>query len=162
MCKMEKVQKTIDKPVRLWYNSIRQTKGETKMKTFTFNYLNNYKNHGQNAEQSVRFTLTGEICKADNVPHHMGSDVLNFQVKSARATVCKGTDIQAYLDMDASEAYIYADKQGTAYIMNRVEYTTFITLFGTQTRESTRNGGGAKIRLKDETKAMMAWLRENS
>lgn len=132
------------------------------MKTFTFNYLNNYKNHGQNAEQSVRFTLTGEICKADNVPHHMGSDVLNFQVKSARATVCKGTDIQAYLDMDASEAYIYADKQGTAYIMNRVEYTTFITLFGTQTRESTRNGGGTKIRLKDETKAMMAWLRENS
>ena len=132
------------------------------MKTFTFNYLNNYKNHGQNAEQSVRFTLTGEICKADNVPHNMGSDVLNFQVKSARATVCKGTDIQAYLDMDASEAYIYADKQGTAYIMNRVEYTTFITLFGTQTRESTRNGGGAKIRLKDETKAMMAWLRKNS
>lgn len=162
MCKMEKVQKTIDKPERLWYNSIRQMKGETKMKTFTFNYLNNYKNHGQNAEQSVRFTLTGEICKADNVPHHMGSDVLNFQVKSARATVCKGTDIQAYLDMDASEAYIYADKQGTAYIMNRVEYTTFITLFGTQTRESSRNGGGAKIRLKDETKAMMAWLRENS
>ena len=159
---MQKVQKTIDKPVRLWYNSIKQMKGETKMKTFTFNYLNNYKNHGQNAEQSVRFTLTGEICKADNVPHHMGSDVLNFQVKSARATVCKGTDIQAYLDMDASEAYIYADKQGTAYIMNRVEYTTFITLFGTQTRESTRNGGGAKIRLKDETKAMMAWLRENS
>lgn len=132
------------------------------MKTFTFNYLNNYKNHGQNAEQSVRFTLTGEICKADNVPHHMGADVLNFQVKSARATVCKGTDIQAYLDMDASEAYIYADKQGTAYIMNRVEYTTFITLFGTLTRESTRNGGGKKIRLKDETKAMMTWLRENS
>ena len=62
------------------------------MTTFKFNYLNNYHNHGQNAEQSVRFTLTGEA-KADNVRYDLGADCLNYQIKSARATICKGDNL---------------------------------------------------------------------
>ena len=76
------------------------------MKAFTFTYLNNYRNHGQNAEQSIRFHLTGESLKADNLRFDKGADVLNFQVKSAKATICKGTDLEKYLDLDASELYI--------------------------------------------------------
>jgi hypothetical protein len=129
------------------------------MKTFNFNYLNNYKNHGQNAEQSIRFTLTGEITKADNIPYTDGADILNYQIKSARATVCKGTDINAYLALDASTAYIYATKSGVAYIMTKAEYITFVNTFGTVTRESKANGGAEKIRLKDESKAMIEYLR---
>jgi hypothetical protein len=128
------------------------------MTTFTFNYLNNYHNHGQNAEQSVRFTLTGEIAKADNIAHDKSADCLNYQIKSARATVCKGTDLEAYLDRDASTAYIYATEDGIAYIMNRKEYTEFVKTFGTVTRESNKNGGMEKIRLKHETSAMREWL----
>lgn len=128
------------------------------MTTFKFKYLNNYSNHGQDAEQSVRFELTGEIAKADNVRHDLGADCLNYQIKSARATVCKGTDLKAYLDLDASTAYIYADKQGTAWVMNREEYESFCTEFATETRESSQNGGGAKLRLKSESSKMMAWL----
>lgn len=128
------------------------------MKHFSFSYLGNYRNHGQDAEQSVRFTLTGEICKADNLRHDLGADCLNFQIKSARATVCKGTDLEAYLDRDASTAYIYATENGIAYIMSREEYTAFVKAFGTVTRESKQNGGAEKIRLGHETNKMREWL----
>ena len=130
------------------------------MTNFKFNYLNNYRNHGQNAEQSIRFTLTGEIAKADNVRHDLGSDCLNYQIKSARATVCKGLDLERYLDLDASTAYIYATNDGTAYIMNRAEYTEFVKAFGTIARESKKNGGTEKIRLGHESQKMLEWLAQ--
>ena len=129
------------------------------MTTFKFEYLNNYRNHGQNAEQSVRFTLTGEIAKADNLRYDLGADCLNYQIKSARATVCKGTDLKAYLDLDAATAYIYADNDGTAWVMDRAEYESFCTEFGSIQADSRKNGGNLKIRLKSESKAMQEWLR---
>lgn len=129
------------------------------MTHFTFSYLNNYRNHGQNAEQSVRFALTGEILRADNIPFDKAADVLNFQIKSARASICKGTDLEKYLDLDASTAYIYATKDGNAFVMNRREYTNFVNAFGTITNESEGNGGARKIRLGHETKKMLAWLQ---
>ena len=132
------------------------------MTKFTFTYLNNYNNHGQNAEQSVRYALTGEILKADNLKFDKGSDVLNFQIKSARATICKGTDLEQYLNLDASTAYIYATKKGVAYIMSRTEYIAFVKAFGTVTTESEKNGGAKKIRLGHETKALLDWLQLNS
>lgn len=128
------------------------------MQKIHFQYLNNYHNHGQNAEQSIRFALTGEIVKADNLRYDLGADCLNYQIKSARATVCKGTDLDAYLDKDASTAYIYATQDGIAYIMDRAKYTAFIKEFGTVTRESSKNGGAEKIRLGHETVKMREWL----
>lgn len=132
------------------------------MKTFTFSYLNNYRNHGQNAEQSVRFALTGDLAKADNLAHDLGADCLTYQIKSARATVCKGLDLLAYLATDAATEFIYATKDGTAYIMSRAEYVEFVGLFGTATRESHKNGGTEKIRLKSESVALLAYLAERA
>ena len=129
------------------------------MNKFQFNYLHNYTNHGQDAEQSIRFTLTGEMSKADNIRYDLCADCLNYQIKSARATVCKGTDLNAYLALDASTAYIYADKDGTAWMMDKAEYIEFCTEFATETTDSSRNGGGIKLRLKSESNAMMEWLR---
>ena len=131
------------------------------MTTFTFTYLGHYTNHGQDAEQSVRFTLTGEILKADNLNYSLGADCLSYQIKSARATVCKGDNLEAYLNLDASTAYIYADNNGTAWVMSREEYIAFCKEFVTATNESPANGGGAKLRLKSESSKMMAWLREH-
>jgi hypothetical protein len=128
------------------------------MTKFNFTLLNNYKNNGQNVEQSIRFTLTGKIEKADNIAHNKGTDCLNYQIKSARATVCKGRNLGTYLNEDASKAYIYGALDGTAYIMSRQEYENFIENFGTLTRESKKNGGGEKIRLGHETKKMREWL----
>lgn len=119
-----------------------------------------YKNNGQEAERVARFTLTGELVKADNLAHNLGSDCLDIQIKSARATVCKGTDLNAYLDLDASNrfGYVTADFE-KLYIMNREEYTEFVNQFGTVTRESGKNGGAEKIRLKHESKEMVEWFK---
>lgn len=118
-----------------------------------------YRNAGQKAEQVFRFTLTGKIEKADNLRHDLGADCLNIQIKSARATVCKGTDLKAYLDLDAAErfAYVTANLE-KAYIMSREEWEQFCREFGTVTRESEKNGGAEKIRLGHETKKMREWL----
>jgi hypothetical protein len=132
------------------------------MKKFFFEYLNNYANHGQNAEQSIRHKLTGEIAKADNVAHDKGTDCLTYQIKSARATVCKGTDIKAYLATDCATEYIYGTNDGVAYVMSRTEYIEFVEVFGTVTRESSRNGGAEKIRLKSESVALLAYLAERA
>lgn len=118
-----------------------------------------YKNNGQEAERIFRYTMTGEIAKADNLAHNLGTDCLHYQVKSARATVCRGKDLATYLAEDkATEfAYVLADFS-KAVIMSREEYTEFVSLFGTVTRESAKNGGYEKIRLGHETEKMREWL----
>ena len=126
------------------------------------NFVRQYKNNGQHMEQWTRFTLTGENAKADNLAHDKGADCLGYQIKSARATVCKGTDIRAYLATDMATAYIYATADGVAYVMTRVEYIKFVEKFGTVTKESTSNGGAEKIRLKSESSALLAYLAERA
>ena len=126
------------------------------------NFVRQYKNNGQHMEQWTRFTLTGENAKADNLAHDKGADCLGYQIKSARATVCKGTDIRAYLATDMATAYIYATADGVAYVMTRVEYIEFVEKFGTVTKESTSNGGAEKIRLKSESSALLAYLAERA
>ena len=117
-----------------------------------------YKNNGQHLEQVFRFNLTGEIVKADNIEHDKGTDFGNYSIKSARATVCKGTDLATYLDTDKATEFVYITKDLIAYIMNKTEYTAFVETFGTVTTESAKNGGQSKIRLKHETPALLEWL----
>jgi hypothetical protein len=118
-----------------------------------------YKNNGQEAERVFRFTMTGELAKADNLPHDLGTDCLGYQVKSARATVCRGTDLLAYLATDKATAYAYVNADfTTAYLMTKAEYIAFVNAFGTITTESAKNGGYTKIRLKTEGKEMREWL----
>lgn len=120
-----------------------------------------YKNNGQHAEQIARYTLTGQIEKADNRPHNLGGDIGNIQIKSARATVCRGTDIEQYLNEDGATAWGYVTENfETMYIMDRKEWEKFIKIFGTITFESKKNGGFQKIRLKSESKEMKRWLTE--
>lgn len=119
-----------------------------------------YTNNGQHLEQTFRFNLTGRIEKADNLAHDKGCDLFHYSIKSARATVCKGTDIEAYLATDKATEFVYVTKTLIAYIMNKAMYLEFVKLFATKTTESAKNGGGVKTRLKDETRAMVQWLEE--
>lgn len=122
-----------------------------------------YTNNGQHAEQVARYTLTGRIERADNKPFTAGGDCGSLQIKSARATVCKGTDLEAHLDRDGATAWGYVTADfSRLYIMSRAEYTEFCKAFGTVTRESTGNGGATKIRLKSEGKEMRAWLEKRA
>lgn len=122
------------------------------------NFERTYKNNGQHLEQWFRFTLTGKIEKADNIAHDKGTDIGNYSIKSARATVCKGTDITAYLNTDKATEFVYITANGIAYIMNRAEYIAFVNAFGTVTHESAKNGGHEKIRLGHETAKLLEWL----
>jgi hypothetical protein len=118
-----------------------------------------YANNGQHAEYSARYNITGEYGKADNKPFWTGGDVLDIQIKSAKATVCKGTDILAHIKRDGAKRYGYVTKDfATMYIMNPAEYAEFVNRFSSVTYDSKKNGGGVKLRLKSESKAMMAWL----
>lgn len=118
-----------------------------------------YKNNGQHAEQVLRYTLTGQIIKADNIPAEKGGDCLDIQIKSARATICKGKDLTAWLAKDGARRYAYVTNDfGTAYIMNKAEWLKFAQTFGTITRDSKKNGEAEKIRLGHETNAMRGYL----
>ena len=128
------------------------------MKTIDFCRLGNYAIAGQDIEQSIRYKMTGKICKADNVPFTVSGDCLGYQIKSARATICKGTDIAEHIEQDAATAYIYGTLEGKGYIMSRSEYLEFTTTFATITRDSQKNGGAVKTRFKSESKALLRWL----
>lgn len=130
--------------------------------TFSVEFVSDYSNHGQALEQYARFALTGKRAKADNVAHDKGADCLHYQIKSARATVCKGRDLMGYLARDRATEYIYITRDRVGYVMGRVEWIEFCQQFGTLTRESEKNGGGEKIRLKSESRALLEWLMERA
>lgn len=117
----------------------------------------NYPNNGQHFEQTYRFNKTGKICKADNIK---GADYEDIQIKSARATICKGTDLKNHIKNDVANRYVYITKNLVAYEMNKAEYLEFCEKFTAVTRDSAKNGGGIKMRLKSESKEMLEWLRQ--
>lgn len=118
-----------------------------------------YKNHGQQAEIVFKYTMTGKIEKADKTPFHVRGDYMDIQIKSARATICQGINIDKHLQADAANRYAYVINDfSIAYIMNKAEYKQFVEEFGTITRESSKNGGAEKIRLKQENAKMAEWL----
>ena len=119
----------------------------------------NYKNNGQRLEQIARYNLTGELIKADNRKATESGDCLGYQIKSARATICKGTDIKAHIESDAAIGYIYVTSELIAYTMNKTEYLEFATKFATLTTDSPKNGGSKKMRFKSESKALLEWLK---
>lgn len=134
-----------------------------KIEYFTVkDFLSEYKNNGQALEQEYRLFKSGKLVKADNLPADKGCDFECYSIKSARATVCKGTDLLGHLAMDKAKEFIYLTKSKIAYIMSRDEYIDFIKEFGTKTVESAKNGGKEKIRLGHETKALLEWLEQRS
>lgn len=122
-----------------------------------------YKNNGQHAEMVFKYTMTGKIVKADNTPYMVSGDYDDIQIKSARATVCKGTDLDRHLQADMAKRYAYVMNDfSAAYIMDKAEYKQFASEFGTITRESSKNGGAEKIRLRYETDTMKKWLADRA
>jgi hypothetical protein len=129
------------------------------MTTITLNPITRtYKNNGQHLEQTFRYNLTGKIEKADNLKATDGCDLFNYSIKSARATICKGTDLDKHLATDKATEFVYITESLVAYIMNKTEYKTFVSLFSTVDTESAKNGGATKLRLKRETTTMLEWL----
>lgn len=115
-------------------------------------------NNGQRLEFIARYNLTGKTEKADNRKADKATDCMQYQIKSARATICKGRDIAKHIESERASEFIYITKTLTAYIMSKAEYLEFCKTFGTLTRESDKNGGTEKTRLKTESVEMLKWL----
>ena len=59
---------------------------------------------------------------------------------------------------DYANKYVYISDNNDAYIMDKREFTAFVTEFGRLERDSQKNGGGMKVRLLRESSRMLAWL----
>ena len=117
-------------------------------------------------EDDFRYAMTG-ICthKHDSVEFSKGADVLDYSIKTSHASLpstLKGETIADKLnDMykrDYANKYVYISDNNDAYIMNKREFTAFVTEFGRLERDSQKNGGGMKVRLLRESSRMLAWL----
>lgn len=117
-------------------------------------------------EDDFRYAMTG-LCthKHDSVEFSQGADVLDYSIKTSHASLpstLKGETIADKLsDMykrDYANKYVYISDNNDAYIMNKCEFTAFVTEFGRLERDSQKNGGGMKVRLLRESSRMLAWL----
>jgi hypothetical protein len=117
-------------------------------------------------EDDFRYAMTG-ICthKHDSVEFSKGADVLDYSIKTSHASLpstLKGETIADKLnDMykrDYANKYVYISDNNDAYIMDKREFTAFVTEFGRLERDSQKNGGGMKVRLLRESSRMLAWL----
>lgn len=117
-------------------------------------------------EDDFRYAMTGIAThKHDSVEFSKGADVLDYSIKTSHASLpstLKGETIADKLnDMykrDYANKYVYISDNNDAYIMNKREFTAFVTEFGRLERDSQKNGGGIKVRLLRESSRMLAWL----
>lgn len=129
-----------------------------------------YKNAGQHAEQTLAYALTGEIRCHGSLKWNEGSDIPEYHmsVKSSKASLMSGNRCESqtkegiiaeFIAKSASTcfAYVIADFS-KAYVMNGEEFAEFCMAFGGMSRESSKNGGKAKVQLRVETAKTLAWL----
>lgn len=143
------------------------------MTTMTITNISAYTNWGHACEQSLAYALTGEIRAHDSVPFDMDSDIPEYgmSVKANRFTLASAKVltgdtweemINNFFQMTASKVFAYVTKEMVAYMMNADEFREFLLLFTFLDKESTKNGGGYKVRAKEESKKMLAWLMANA
>ena len=130
-----------------------------------------YANFGNHAEQALAYTLTGEIRKHDKVPYDKDSDIPEYHmsVKSEKfslmsGNLCESEDfeeiISQYMARTASKCVAYVSQAMVAYVMNMVEFNEFLHRFCGLERESSKNGGRIKVKMRSESKQVLRWLEE--
>lgn len=128
-----------------------------------------YKNNGLHCEQMLAYTLTNEMRRHDICPFDKGSDIPEYHmsVKSSGATLASGhlmkattymEQIDEYFERTASTSFAYVAKNNVAYVMDAEEFKAFLLAFSIFTRDSAKNGGQYKVRLRSESAKMMAYF----
>ena len=132
------------------------------------------KNNGDRAEENFDFFMNGKISGKDSKAYNVDSDVncngVGYSVKSnhfslVSAGLLKGETMAEMLDYYFATVHstmaVYVDTDNNAYVMNMSEFRQMLEMFAGLERESSKNGGGIKIRCRAETKKMRAWLASN-
>jgi len=133
------------------------------------------KNNGDRAEENFDFFMNGKISGKDSKAYNVDSDVncngVGYSVKSnhfslVSAGLLKGETMAEMLDYYFATVHstmaVYVTKDNIAYVMNMHEFRQMLEMFAGLERESSKNGGGVKIRCKAESKKMREWLAEKA
>lgn len=109
----------------------------------------------------------------DNLAYDKGSDLdtadgKHISIKASAFTLMAGNLCEGIEDFDGiwnlyasrvhSDTFAYITADFMAYEMNLDEFKRFVYAFGRLERESSKNGGAVKIRLRKESSKMIKWL----
>lgn len=139
-------------------------------KIIVANIERQYSNFGQHAEQSLAYTLTGELRRHDHVNYAVGSDIPEFSmsVKSAKFSLmsgglCEAQDfegiVEEFFHKTASKCFAYVTKELECFVMDMSEFRSFVNQFCILTHESSKNGGRCKVQMRSESSKVIQWLQ---
>lgn len=109
----------------------------------------------------------------DNIAYDKGSDLVtadgkHISIKTSGFTLmsgslCEGRDTfdgiwELYESRVRSDTFAYITADFMVYEMTISEFKRFVYEFGRMERESEKNGGAMKIRLRKESGKMLKWL----
>jgi hypothetical protein len=129
------------------------------------------KNAGERKEENLDYMLTGSVQGKDSVAYDKGSDIMwngvGVSAKSSHFTLmsaklAKGETMAEQLDFYFatvhSTVFAYITEKDDVYMMNAIEFREFLEVFCHMERESSKNGGGWKVRCRAESKKMLNWF----
>lgn len=146
------------------------------MTTYTIEKLN-HKNAGIAREWALCRHYMITRTTHDNLPYDKGSDLdttdgKHISIKASGFTLMAGSLCEGRETFDGiwslyesrvhSDTFAYVTADYTVYEMNIVEFKQFVYTFATTARESEKNGGAMKIRLRKETIKMLKWLADKA
>lgn len=99
----------------------------------------------------------------DAAGKHISIKASGFTLMSG--SLCEGRETfdgiwELYASRVHSDTFAYITADFTVYEMNIGEFKKFVYTFGRTERESEKNGGAMKIRLRKESEKMLRWLAD--
>ena len=113
------------------------------------------------AHDSLAYDKGSDLDTADG--KHISIKASAFTLMSG--TLCEGRDTfdgiwNLYAERVHSDTFAYVTANFTVYEMNLAEFKEFVYKFAHTERESEKNGGALKIRLRKESGKMLKWLAD--
>lgn len=109
-------------------------------------------NRGEQVEWKIGYELTGQPSERNNRPGADGGDVLDWQVKSPKASMVKADNCNGYIFGFADADYYFE--------MTKADFEEFLTCFSYIDRDSRT--GKAKVRIKNDSSKMRKWLMDRA
>lgn len=146
------------------------------MTTYTIERMN-HQNAGIAREWALCRYYKVERTAHDALPYDKGSDLdtadgKHISIKASAFTLMSGSLCEGIEDFDGiwnlyaervhSDTFAYVTADFTVYEMNLDEFKCFVYTFAHTERESEKNGGALKIRLRKESGKMLKWLADKA
>ena len=145
------------------------------MTTYTIDRMT-HQNAGIASEWALCRYYKVERTAHDALPYDKGSDLdaagKHISIKASAFTLmsgslCEGRDTfdgiwELYAERVHSDTFAYVTADFTVYEMNIDEFKCFVYTFAHTERESEKNGGALKIRLRKESGKMLKWLADKA